>query len=73
MSSLLGLMAWPFMLIALVALVWLVRRVIERERLLSEIDAYGQQVEIEDLPDTQTPLTLFFGLFVFAVLLDILF
>ncbi|MGF1454709.1 MAG: hypothetical protein ACFB6R_04950 [Alphaproteobacteria bacterium] len=71
--SLLSFLAWPILVGAFIALGWLVRRYVERDRILSENDAYGYQEAMDDLPDINPPLTAFFGLIVLAMLVDMLF
>ncbi len=73
MSLVLSMIGWLLLLGAFVSLAWLVRRIIDRDRLVSEVEAYGRPIEDEGLPDLKTPVFAILGLLGGAVLADFIF
>lgn len=65
------LLDWMLIVGAIFALVWLVRRTVDRDRVMSEVEAYGQAVDADSMPNLTVPAACFFGLLAAAVLFDI--
>ncbi len=72
MSTLTTVMEWLLLILAMVALSWSIRRMIARQRIEAEIEAYGRAPGGEAVPDARTPFTLFVILIGLAMLVDLL-